>query len=161
MDFDSYFDEAFICFIKEQKSKEEALEVMFNNLYEKGVVKESYFKALLDREVQYATGLQTSSRGVAIPHTDYEHVNEEKISIGVLEKSVVFEHMGMPEVSVDVEVIFMLAIKKPENQIGVLQIIMDLIQKEELLDSIKGAGSKEAVIDIIREYSTQKMTNGE
>ncbi|GAB3055727.1 PTS sugar transporter subunit IIA [Salinicoccus sesuvii] len=161
MDFDSYFDEAYICFINEQKSKEETLKIMFNNLYERGVVKESYFKALLDREIQYATGLQTVSYGVAIPHTDYEHVNDEKISIGILENPVVFEHMGMPEISVDVEVIFMLAIKKPENQIGVLQIIMDLIQKEELLKSIKHAENKEAVINIIREYSTQKMMNGE
>ena len=45
------------------------------------------------------------------------HVNRQAIAIGVLKKPVSFCHMGMPEVPVETEMMFMMAIEKPDSQV--------------------------------------------
>ena len=56
--------------IKNISSKEEALTYLSDKLIEKGIVKESYKEAILNREKVFPTGLQFEKYGIAIPHTD-------------------------------------------------------------------------------------------
>jgi len=72
-----YLDESLILTDLEVTDKEELLKMMGTNLMEKGLVKESFIKAIIEREKNYATGLPTKSVSVAIPHTDPEHVNKK------------------------------------------------------------------------------------
>ena len=59
-------------------------------LYEQGYVKESYADAVVAREKVFATGLPTVMGGVAIPHTDVEHVNAPAVCIARLKEPVDF-----------------------------------------------------------------------
>ena len=65
--------------------------------------------------------------------------------VGVLEKPVTFEMMASKDVFLEVELVFMLAIKQPENQLEMLQKLMLLCQDEKNLQLLK---SKEKVVEV-------------
>lgn len=131
-------------------NKEEILKNIAEKMVEQGYVKESFTQAILDREKIYPTGLQSSSLGVAIPHTDSEHVNSQAISIATLKEPVTFIHMGSDDIEVTVKIIFMLAIKNPKDQLTLLQKFMDILQKEEVLNKIANSEKKYEVIDLLK-----------
>lgn len=120
----------------EAETDQEALDKMARLLYEKGYVKESYIQAVKDREKEFYTGLNFEELGVAIPHTDAIHVNQQAIEIAILKKPVSFRIMGETEGSMEVRLIFMLAIKKPDKQLDFLSHMMDSCIKEGNLTSL-------------------------
>ena len=122
----------------------EAIDKLATHLYNQGIVKESYIPAVKQREVDFCTGLAFEAMGVALPHTDSIHVNQQAIAIGVLKKPVTFHHMGMPDdVDVDVELMFMLAIQKPDAQITFLGKMMEVFQLDGCLEQVKNAATAE------------------
>ena len=62
----------------------EVLQIMGDAMIQEGYGEEGFTEALLEREKDYPTGLDVDGIGVAIPHTDAEHVKKEGISIAVL-----------------------------------------------------------------------------
>ncbi len=132
----------------EASDANDAIGKLADTLYKNNFVKESYINAVQEREKVFPTGLATSDIGVAIPHTDVEHVNTPALAIGILEKPVKFRMMGMDEVEVDVEVIFMLAIKEPKTQLEVLQKLMSIIQDQDLLRSIKESKEPKKLVEL-------------
>ncbi|MCI8401267.1 MAG: PTS sugar transporter subunit IIA [Lachnospiraceae bacterium] len=123
----------------EAGTDQEAIEILARHLFEQGIVKESYIEAVKAREKVFSTGLDFEEMGIAIPHTDSEHVNREAIAIGILKKPVLFCHMGMPEISVKTEMMFMMAIEKPDSQVEFLGKMMEIFQTEGRLRTLKAA----------------------
>ncbi|SCL92563.1 MULTISPECIES: PTS sugar transporter subunit IIA [Tissierellales] len=119
------------------KNKEELLSKLSDILYEKGYVKESFKQAIIDREKIYPTGLPTLGAKVALPHTDTEHVIKPAILVSTLEKPVKFIEMGNGTTVLDVEMVFMLAVKNPSHQVKVLQKLINMFEKEDVLTSLK------------------------
>ncbi|RKD69718.1 PTS system IIA component (Gat family) [Sinobaca qinghaiensis] len=128
-----FFDESVILMEVNGETKEAVLEEMGNNLIQKGLVKDSFVKAVIAREKEFATGLPTAGVAVAIPHTDVEHVNTKTISVGILKKPVAFGIMGEEEETVNVELVFMLAMDETHSQLALLQKLMEIFQNEETL----------------------------
>ena len=85
----------------------EVIKQMASALEEEGYVKDTFADAIVKRESVYPTGLPVGQINVAIPHTDPEHVNNAAICLGILDKPVTFNVMGMEgettEVSLDYE----------------------------------------------------------
>lgn len=133
-------------------SKEEALEIMANNLLKQGLVLETYTNAVIEREKSFATGLPGEAFAVAIPHTDIVHVVKDTISVAILETPVSFNLMGTNDYSLDVEMIFLLAIKNSENQVIMLQSLMDLFQDAEALVTLKSSKDKKELIEVFSRY---------
>ncbi|WP_208590048.1 PTS sugar transporter subunit IIA [Gracilibacillus suaedae] len=154
MNFKKFFHEDII-FLLHAKTQEGLFKKMTEGMQKHGYVKETYLEAIKEREEIYPTGLQTEITGVAIPHTDHDHVNKEAIGIGVLEEPVPFKHMGMENVEVMVSVVFMLAIQKPDKQLGVLQVITGLIQDNELIKKIQITKDKKEILAIIHQYNDE------
>lgn len=127
----------------------EALSLMSELLINEKIVKDSFKQAVIDREGVYPTGLQSNTIGVAIPHTDSEHVNVQAISVATLKEPVPFIHMGTEDMEVSVELILMLAIKDPNEQLTLLQKLMDILQKEDVLADIKNSTDKVEIVDIL------------
>ena len=75
------------------ESASEALTQLSQTLYRNGFVKASYESAVITREQEFPTGLPTNYCGVAIPHTDPQHVNDKAIGIAVLAEAVPFVMM--------------------------------------------------------------------
>lgn len=143
------FNESLILTGVEAKSNMEVLECMATNLCKQGMVKESYKQAIKDRENNFATGLPTASVGVAIPHTDIEHVNQAAISVGVLKEEVNFGIMGEEESTVPVKVVFMLAMKESHAQLELLQKLMQIFQDESALTTLATAASKTVIKELV------------
>jgi len=135
----------------EAENANNAIAKLAKVLFDNGYVKESYIKAVQDREKDFPTGLPTESVGVAIPHTEAVHVNTGAIAIGILKNTIKFRMMGMPEETVDVKIIFMMAIEKPHGQIMVLQKIMKILQKNGLLEELEKCTQPKGVIDFFSE----------
>ena len=70
----------------------DALGLIADNFRRLGFVKASYKDAVIAREKVFATGLPTVNEnvGVAIPHTDIEHVHTAAISFTRLKEPVEF-----------------------------------------------------------------------
>lgn len=143
---DMYLDEKLVYMHLQADSDKEALDKMAGMLLQEGIVKESYIPAVKAREIEYATGLQCDEMGVAIPHTDAEHVNIQAIGIGILDKPVKFIQMGTDNQEVEVELIFMLAIKEPHKQMDLLQSLMMAFMDKDKLSSLAACETPKEVI---------------
>ena len=128
------------------QTPKEIITKLGNLLYKYGFVKESYIQAVLDREEKFPTGLQARIAGVAVPHTDTEHVINPAIAIATLEKPVVFHQMGgTPNSIVNVEVVIMLAIHNAKLVIPILRKVIFILENDKALLKIKDAKNKEEI----------------
>lgn len=138
-------------------NREDVLREIGERLLNQGYVKKSFVDAIINREKDFSTGIQTKSIGVAIPHTDVEHVNRASIAIGILDKPVVFQNMGSED-EIEVSIIFMLAIKEPEQQLTMLQKLVNIFQDEATLNSICNAKSKLEILTIMKTFLKDEIT---
>ncbi|MGH2318742.1 PTS sugar transporter subunit IIA [Planococcus sp. SE5232] len=120
----------------EATSKEEALQLLGSKLIEQGYVKENFIESILEREKNYPTGLPTEPFGVAIPHTDGDMIHTSTIAFASLKNPVKFLMMGTDDKLVEVKLIFMLALKSPDDQLEMLQKLMELIQDPEMVSKL-------------------------
>lgn len=133
----------------EANKKEEAMEAMFKAMYNNRNVKESFLQNVLNREKKFPTGLKIAGFGIAIPHTDPENVLSPGISVAVLEKPVEFKRMDDAEESVNVRLIFMMALQDGHNHLKMISHIIKMLQDQSVLEMLHHAQSEEEVINII------------
>ncbi|SHR94704.1 PTS system D-fructose-specific IIACB components (F1P-forming), Frc family [Mycobacteroides abscessus subsp. abscessus] len=131
------------------KDSNEVISVLFEELKKLNYVKDSFLPSILEREKVFPTGLPLANMGVAIPHTDPEHVVSPMISIAILEEPVEFKVMGSAETPVNVEIVLMLAITEPSKQLVMLERLMDVFQNEAAMSELKDAQSAKEVVDIL------------
>lgn len=124
---------------------EEVINELGTMLLKKGYVKDTYINAVIQRERILPTGLDLGELGVAIPHTDSQHVNQANIAIGLLKNPIEFSCMVDPTKKIKVQLVFLLAIKNPEKQVELLGKLMAIFQDIELLKSIQKSTSKEEI----------------
>ncbi|KAF0224155.1 MAG: PTS system galactitol-specific IIA component [Erysipelotrichaceae bacterium] len=141
----SLFNSSVILLNIEAQNADEALVILAKKLHAEGYVKDTFIQAILDREAEFSTGLPGFGRGVAIPHADPCFVNTSVLAVATLKNPVQFRMMGNHDELIDVEVMFMLALKESHSHMSVLQSLMDVIQNESLLTQIKEAATPEAL----------------
>lgn len=140
----------YLFFTFDCQDKNELLSKMSSVLIAEGFVEKSYQKAVIAREEEFPTGLPTKGISVAIPHTDSIHVKHEGLLVGVLEQPISFEVMASHHDYVDVEIVFMLAIKEPNNQVVMLQKLIALCQNESDLMMIKDGIELDKIDQLLR-----------
>ena len=146
------FDESFILRFDTHLTNTEVLSAMADNLCKRGIVKETYKKAILDREQEFPTGLNTGGINVAIPHADISHVNKAAICVGILKEPAAFHAMDEPDYDVPVKLVIMLALTEAHGHIEMLQRIVKLIQNQEDVKHIVEAGQPDIIHKIIKQY---------
>lgn len=144
-------DESLILFNVEAKNREELLTKLSHLLYERGYVKESYLVAVQERENKYPTGLPTKMIRIAVPHTGIEHVKKSGILVAFLKEPIVFKDMGNGVDDIPVELVFMLSISAPKDQLLVLQQIIDLFSNDKALTAIKAVRDAKSFIQVIKD----------
>lgn len=122
-------------------------------LNEQGFVKGSFLKGIRNREQIYPTGLEMGDYGCALPHTDVEHVINPATVIATLTNPVEFGVMGDPDKKVDVNVVFMLALNRKEDQVVMLQELAALIQNTDVIAKMRKAASGNEILNIIKNFS--------
>jgi len=133
----------------EAETSSEIIQNLGALMLSKGYVKDSYIEAVLERERNLPTGLPIGDFCVAIPHTDSGHVNQSNIAITTLKKPSVFHSMVNPEEELNVEIVFLLAVKDPNLQIQLLKNLMSVFQNKELLIKVRDASSKEEISELL------------
>ena len=122
----------------EAKSSDEVFEKLGGLFIAEGYCRDTYVDALKDREKDFPTGVNMGSIGIAIPHTDKQHVIKGGVEIGVLKE---------PEV----KLVFMLAVEDPKEHLVFLQRILAVLQDQDVLAKIMKTGDKKEIIEIIKE----------
>ncbi|AFT81437.1 PTS sugar transporter subunit IIA [Leuconostoc carnosum] len=141
-------DDKVIVLDSEAQNRTEALKLLAKKFVDHKIVQTSFIEAVLKREESFPTGLATEIIGVAIPHTDVQHVIRSQIGVMRLKSPVNFFQMGDGK-DVPVKIIFMLALTKPHEQLEMLQKLIGLIQNKKLLIKILNTNSIENVISIL------------
>ena len=118
---------------------EDAIRQVGQYLLKGGYVKDTYIDAVAQREVEYPTGLQLRKAGIAMPHTAGIHVNRPAVCVARLAHPVTFCHMGDPDTKVEAEMLFMMAIQNPDEQIDTLAKVMGVFVNDAAVEELLSA----------------------
>jgi PTS system galactitol-specific IIA component len=141
------FNESLIAFDLQAKNAKEVIDLLSGSMYAQGLVSAEYGAQTWARELEHPTGLPTKPFCIAFPHADAQGVNRSALGVAVMHQPVQFQNMADPDESLDVELIFMLANRDPEEQIQTLRNLAVLFgQPEKLVElrnqvTLKGAAS--------------------
>lgn len=139
--------------------RDEVLRTLAGALEAKGYVHDSYAGAVVAREREYPTGLQTTV-GTAIPHADVEHVREPGIAVATLASPVGFTAMGTDDDRVDVRAVFMMAITDADAQVTVLGQLVEALQDDELLRRLVEVADAGQARDLLDEWTADRAVSG-
>ena len=143
-------DQSLVVFFDKSVTRERVIETLGEILYKAGFVRASYTKAVLEREEIFPTGLPTQPYGIAIPHTDSEHVEAGAIAIGILQYPTPFREMGGAEDQwIDAHIVMALAIEDPGSVSSILRSLAMAFQDPGFLSGLKGSSSAETVIQLM------------
>lgn len=129
------------------QNREDVIRSLGGLLLENNYVKDTFTEAVLDREIIFPTGLQTKTVGVAIPHTDTEHVIESTVAIATLTSPVVFMGMGYPDLEIPVSIVMMLAVSDKEKVMETLTKVISILENEATINKLVGASTEQEVQD--------------
>ena len=122
-----YFDQRLCFFHQKVESQDQLFQMMTDKMLEAGCVKENYYEGISNREKEYPTGLLVNQTGFAIPHTD------------MVDKS----H------KISVELVFMLAMAQPHEQVNTLQNLIALFQNDEKVAKLKECNTEKELMQIL------------
>lgn len=130
-------------------NREDLLNQLSDKLYRNAYVKDTFKSAIMAREKEYPTGLPTPGVQVALPHTDVAHVKKTGVLVATLKNPIKFKDMSNGIDDIDVELVFMLAVKDPKKQLILLQRFMNIFSNEKLLKTIKNSKDKNEIYRIL------------
>lgn len=130
MDYTKLFQKDLIEINAIYTTQNEMFEKVCDKLFQQGFVKETFKEAIQAREQAYPTGLKTDYMTIAIPHTDAVHVQKPFVYVINLKTSLPFIQMGTNDQWINVDDIFLLGIKEPGKQTGLLSLMMNKVQDE-------------------------------
>lgn len=134
----------------EAKTSSDIFRAIGQKMTDLGYTKDTYVDALIEREVNFPTGLDIGDFGIAIPHTAKEHVNEAITGIVTLKEPVDFVQLGTADDHVGVNVVFVLAVKDPNAHLEYLQQVVKIFQNKEVMQSILDEKDPKKIIEIIK-----------
>lgn len=127
----------------EASSDKEVIQKLSSVLIENKDVSPKYMEAVINAEVNLATGIDLHKFSIAIPHTnESELINNTAIVIGILKKPVHFGSMIVVSEKIPVSIVFLLAIKEMNEQLAVIARLMKAFQNEEWVSSFYNTSSE-------------------
>lgn len=139
---------------------QQAIRKTCTTLVENGYVLPGYPDDVIERELQWSTGLPTMPVGVAIPHAlKPDNVVSPKIAVSLLEEPVNFKQSGGTEEDepVAAKIVFVLALKDSGSQLALLQKLMVAISDEEMLTALTEAKTPEEFCNIFNSCSAADL----
>ena len=130
-------------------------------LLDNGYVLPDYPADVIEREMQWATGLPTMPFGVAIPHAlKPDNVVSAKVAASLLAEPVCFKQSGGTEEDdpIEAKIVFVLALKDSSSQLSLLQNLMVAISDEDMLAALAVATTPEEFCNIFNGCSAAAAT---
>jgi PTS system galactitol-specific IIA component len=144
-----FFDEEIMTLHANVPDSTTIITQLAHQLETRKIVSSNFLNCVLEREVKYPTGLATGTIGVAIPHTGSTYIYKSQIAFASLKKPVVFKSMVDLSQSLQVSLVFMIAMSKPHEQTALLSNLMGMFQKQVVLEELLKSDTKQQVIQIL------------
>ena len=143
-----YFDKSIALFHRHAKDQKTVFDLLSAEFLKDDLVTDEFRKKVEERELVFPTGLSIDGMGVAIPHTDSIYVKRSQIGFMSLTEAVNFKEMGSGE-NVEVQLVFMLALKEPHEQLEMLQKLVAMFQNPGVLDQLKRIKTQSELSEIL------------
>lgn len=156
MKFSDKVREDLVLLNMEGDTRDEVLYNIASVIMEKGIAKDTFYDALLERENAYPTGLPIGDINVAIPHTYPEHINEVAITIAIPKKPVLFHNMGCREEEVLVHIVVCLTMRKMDDNVKLLPALMGFFADEDNLRQLLACKTPAEVIALVNEKDIEE-----
>lgn len=136
----------------EQKfnNQEDFFKEVSEKLLKLGYVTEGYYKAVIEREASYPTGLELEKISIAIPHTNPEYIVKPFIAAYHLSNEVEFTQMATQDVKIKSELILALGIKEPQEQVGMLSKIIEVLNDFEFVKEYRSLSNQEQLVKLLK-----------
>jgi len=130
------------------ETSEEVIKTLGDLLFKAGHVQSTFVEGALERELSLPTGLELGGKiNAAIPHTDIIHVIRPALAMATLKKPVTFHNMIAPEELVAVQIVIVMALKEPHQQVEMLQEVAGVLQNAEVIEALmKAQDYKEVMV---------------
>jgi PTS system galactitol-specific IIA component len=132
----------------DKKTKEEVIQVLADKLKALDYVKDGYLESILRRENDFPTGLNTIIP-IALCHTEQDFVKQSALAVGTLKNPVEFQEMGAPDRIVKAEIVFLLALNDPKDQVPWLRKMITVFKSKEVMEEIKFSDSNKALTKLL------------
>lgn len=121
------------------------IETLAGRLAARHCVSADYGAQTYARELEHPTGLPTRPYCIAFPHADAAGVTRSALAVAILSQPVTFQNMADPAEALPVEAVFLLANKRPEEQVSTLRRLAQLFGQPERLLALRAQSRPEAV----------------
>lgn len=128
-------------------SRDDLLSQLAATLQADGLVKPSFIGGLLAREEEFPTGIFMETHSVAIPHTEFEHVNKTGFAVGINHSGTAFQRTDDPDEAVVPEIIVMMAIDPTCEKVAIIQSLFALLADVDQVHTISKM-SPEAIAEL-------------
>lgn len=149
MSITASFDTQFILLKHPKIGRLELFEEINTLLSNENIVQPTYLNALIAREDEHPTAMQLEKIGVAIPHVDIEHIQEEKVVVVTSPEGIEFNQAEDPELTMKVHAIFFLLLKEKDAHLEFLMKLIGLFRQTDKMDLIMASDSAEKVKAIL------------
>jgi PTS system galactitol-specific IIA component len=130
--------------------KEEVLKILADDLKALDYVEDNFYEHVIEREKNFPTGLPTVIP-IALCHTEAQYVKHPAVCLATLEKPVKFQEMGTPQNTIMAEMVFLIAMKNPKDQVPWLRKMMEFCKDAKGLETIRDSVDKVKLADFLRQ----------
>ncbi|MBA5850108.1 PTS sugar transporter subunit IIA [Clostridium sp. cel8] len=143
-----------LIYVKDVKDSNQLFEVIGHELIKKGLVKDNFVSAIIEREKNYPTGIDLSvvegqKYNVAIPHTEREYCNSKCIVFVKIKNEINFKNMIAQDEELNVKYVFIIINNENEVQTNILSNIMDFITKKSNMDKLEQIDNEKELYEFI------------
>ena len=143
-----YLKENHIFLGLETGDKKDVLEAFISKLKERGVIEDAQMilDKLLERETLCSTGLE---KGIAVPHTLTDQVDEPLLALAVVKKGMTYE--SVDQMPTYVLLLILGNTEKPGVQLKILAHICRLVKETDIVEKIRNVESPGEICRIFEE----------
>lgn len=139
-------------------SLDQAFKCLSKIFLERGLVKQGYLEALMEREKNYPTGIDLTAvsqefPNIAIPHTESMYCNATKVIVIKLERDIVSKDMMNPDKDLNVKYLFMVLNKDGGEQSNILAKIMEFATNKENISMLAASDSLDSIYDVVNKLN--------
>ena len=139
-------------------SLDQAFKCLSKIFLERGLVKQGYLEALMEREKNYPTGIDLTAGSqefpnIAIPHTESMYCNATKVIVIKLERDIVSKDMMNPDKDLNVKYLFMILNKDGGEQSNILAKIMEFATNKENISMLAASDSLDSIYDVVNKLN--------
>lgn len=125
------------------KNYDDVLKHIHEKHLAEGIVRESYLKALREREADYPTGILLDGYAVAIPHCDSQHAVNPAIYIIRLPQEIEVNQADGDE-KLRVRLVINLVVTHPSEQLQLLKALFNHLQMADFYHQMLDLPAEEA-----------------